>query len=101
MPLFEFKCGFCYHKEERLIASHGLMRQQIYTSALLCSTCDNEGRGARWLEPMITAPASVRVERFSSANGFSSQRSINTDHGGGIKTNVRGNFEAFADGLHK
>jgi putative FmdB family regulatory protein len=89
MPLFEFRCESCGLVQEKLMSF-----QDAITKAVHCPQCH-----------VVTfrqqsAPGSVRVDGFNSVNGYSSARTITQRHGS-VKTTVSGNFEAFADGLHK
>lgn len=91
MPLYDFKCDDCGHVQEHLFAS----LQAAVQDPVLCSVC----HAITMRQP--SAPASVVVEGFNAMNGYSPARTIRQRHGNGIVTEVKGNFEAFSDGLHK
>jgi putative FmdB family regulatory protein len=91
MPLFDFACNACGHTQERLFSTFDAMQNQ----QVLCARCNSI------TTRLVSAPGSVVVTGFSSMNGYASARHITTHHGNGTRTEVRGNLEAFSDGLHK
>lgn len=90
MPLYDFRCAHCAHVQEKLFVS---LRAAV-TATVLCPVCH------ALTVRQQSSPAVVVVNGFNATNGYSPSRTIRTDHGNGLKTEVRGNFEAFADGLH-
>jgi hypothetical protein len=50
------------------------------------------------MEKQISA-ASFKVLGFNSKSGYTGERVFKQDHGNGIKTEVRGNPEGFAEGI--
>jgi len=51
------------------------------------------------MERMASAPA-FKVTGFNAEVGYASPRTFTQNHGNGIRTEVRGNPEAFSNGLH-
>lgn len=87
MPLFDFKCPEC-----------GKVREVLMHLNSTCPVlCDHDTVHFR-MEKQPSAP-SFRVLGFNARTGYTGERVFKRDHGNGIKTEVRGNPEGFADGI--
>lgn len=90
MPIYEFKCPAC-----------GALKEQILplgTNTLVCPSCGQA------MDKLISAPA-FKVMGFNAQTGYSGERTFVKKHTtgklAGIRTEVKGHPEGFADGLHK
>ena len=92
MPIYEFQCPSCGLVMERL--------QKFEDAAPTCIGTPFEPHKECEAPRIVSRLGSFTVNGFSAMNGYASPRTISQRHGS-IKTTVSGNFEAFADGLHK
>lgn len=83
MPLFDLECTHCGYKAEYLLKDN--------TVKLLCPVGGVEhGHMLR-----LPAAPSFKVTGFNQLSGYASEQVRTQQHANGIRTEVRGNFEAF------
>lgn len=89
MPLYDFRCPHCGHVKENLFKN----LEDAIQATVLCEECHV------LRIRLASAPASVIISGFSADNGYTHGRTIQGPSFGGIKTEVKGNFERFSDGV--
>lgn len=85
MPLFDFKCPECGTVREVLMNAN--------SPALVICNHDTV-HFAMTRQPC--AP-NFKVKGFNAATGYAGERTIRQNHGNGIRSEVKGNFEGFQD----
>lgn len=88
MPIYVFQCPICLSTKDVL---------QKFTDA--APTCERRKFHECTNTEMVRIPAvsACHMKGFSSANGYTSARTIQGPSFGSVKTSVRGNFEGFSD----
>lgn len=82
MPLFDFKCETCGRVKEFLLKNGDVL--------VPCPENDEHG-------PMVRQPSapSFKVNGYNQMTGYSGEQTRVQHHGNGVRTEVKGNFEAF------
>jgi hypothetical protein len=99
MPLFDYRCPSCGLVREVLVRRVDDVVKCINQEHWQICVADEVQTELPTMTRLQSAPARVLVNGFSSLNGYSANRTIHQDHGNGLRTEVKGNFEGFSDGL--
>lgn len=84
MPLFDYQCESCGHVCEVLVPKSD--------TQVVCQVCS--GRLPTLMTKLPAAP-SFKVNGYNQMTGYAGDQTRVQHHGNGVRTEVKGNFEAF------